>query len=97
MPLAARCTEIATIRAIEAARSDKLRGPPRAGRHGNGRTAMRRKRRRFGAIERTAIARTLGVSRVYARDLTRGKVPHPRHFAALAQLTGAEMPMLVGG
>jgi hypothetical protein len=109
VPLEGRGGEIAAVRAIEVARSDKLRG------HAEGRQAWERAHHdeaeaaalrrwyvakvapRLGSIERTTIARTLGVSRVYARELTRGKVPHPRHFAALAQLAGAEMPILVGG
>jgi hypothetical protein len=52
---------------------------------------------RLGAVARTEIARVIGVSRVYARDIARGKVPHPRHFEALAQLAGAEMPTLAAG
>jgi CRISPR associated protein Cas1 len=101
--------EIAAIRAIDTVRTTKLRGHMKGrqawerAHHDDAEAAALRRwyaakvAPRLGAIERTTIARTLGVSRVYARDLTRGKVPHPRHFAALAQLTGAEMPMLVGG
>jgi CRISPR-associated endonuclease Cas1 len=35
-----------------------------------------------------AIARDLLVSRGYATEIRRGKVPHPRHWQALAKLTG---------
>jgi len=40
--------------------------------------------------------RVIGVSRVYARDIARGKVPHPRHYVALAELAGVEMPFASG-
>jgi len=47
---------------------------------------------RLGAVARTEIVKAIGVSRVYARDIARGnKVPHPRHFVALAKLVGVEM------
>jgi CRISPR-associated endonuclease Cas1 len=35
-----------------------------------------------------ALARTLGVSRVYAARIRRGNRPHPRHWLALAKLVG---------
>jgi CRISPR-associated endonuclease Cas1 len=39
------------------------------------------------------VARALDISRVYARHIIRGeKMPHPRHFAALAKLAGAKAP-----
>lgn len=38
-----------------------------------------------------ALATTLGVSKSYARDIRDGKrIPHPRHWRALAQLAGVE-------
>jgi CRISPR-associated protein Cas1 len=36
-----------------------------------------------------AIARHLTVSRGYATEIQRGRVPHPRHWQALAKLSGA--------
>jgi hypothetical protein len=42
-------------------------------------------------VARTEIARAIGVSRVYARDIARGRLPHPRHYEALAKLAGIEM------
>jgi hypothetical protein len=102
VPLEERGAEVAAIRSIETARSEKLR------RHAVGRRAwdggssgddpaLRRWYvaevvPRLGAIARTQIVRAIGVSRVYARHISRGKVPHPRHFEALARLAGAEMP-----
>ena len=44
---------------------------------------------RRGAVARPEMARAIGVSRVYARALAGGKVPHPRHFAALAAMAGS--------
>jgi hypothetical protein len=39
------------------------------------------------------VARALDISRVYARGIVRGeKMPHPRHFAALARLVGVPSP-----
>jgi hypothetical protein len=39
------------------------------------------------------VARALDISRVYARGIVRGeKMPHPRHFAALAKLAGVPLP-----
>ena len=46
---------------------------------------------RLAEVARTEIARAIGVSRVYARNIARGKVPHPRHFEVLAELVGVEM------
>jgi hypothetical protein len=44
---------------------------------------------RLAAVPQTAIMQVLQVSRGYARDLARrGRVPHPRHFEALATLAG---------
>jgi hypothetical protein len=51
---------------------------------------------RLGAVARTEIARAIGVFRVYARQIFRGKVPHPRHFEALAELAGTEIPIRAG-
>lgn len=40
-------------------------------------------------VKRTAIASALEVSKLYATDIARGKrVPHPRHWARLAELAG---------
>jgi hypothetical protein len=98
-----RNAEIATIRVIEAARSDKLRGHAEGrqswdqAHHDETETAARRRwyvaevAPRLGTVERATIARALGVSRTYARNLTRGQVPHPRHFKALAALVGIRM------
>ena len=95
---------IAAVRAVEVARSEKLRA------HAAGRAAWDEVKpdaaadaalRRWYTAEvvpqlcgvaRTEIARTIGVSRVYARDLARGKVPHARHFEALAALVGVAAP-----
>ena len=98
VPLEERNAEFAAIRSVEAARSDKLR------RHAEGRLAWDASRTgdeeafrawytaevapRLREVARTEIARAIGVSRVYARELARGKVPHPRHFEALAALAG---------
>lgn len=39
------------------------------------------------------VARALDISRVYARHIIRGEqMPHPRHFAALAELAGVSVP-----
>lgn len=39
-------------------------------------------------LSTTAIARNLAVSRGYATEIRRGRVPHPRHWQTLAKLTG---------
>lgn len=95
---------IAAVRAVDVARSEKLRAHA-AGRaawdevkpEAAADAALRRWYAaevvpRLGGVARTEIARTIGVSRVYARDLARGKVPHARHFAALAALVGVAAP-----
>jgi hypothetical protein len=38
------------------------------------------------------IARALAVSHSYSLQIKHGRVPHPRHFAALAKLVGVEPP-----
>jgi hypothetical protein len=39
------------------------------------------------------VSRVLDISRVYARGIVRGeKIPHPRHFAALAKLAAVPFP-----
>jgi hypothetical protein len=102
VPLEGRGAEIAAIRSIETARSDKLR------RHAEGRLAWdsgstgdepalrqwyaAEVAPRLANVARTQIVKAIRVSRVYARHISQGKVPHPRHFGALAQLAGAEMP-----
>jgi hypothetical protein len=102
VPLEERGAEIAAIRAIETARSEKLRRHT-VGRRtwddgGSGDDAALRRwyasevARRLAEVPRTEIARAIGVSRVYARHISHGKVPHPRHFEALAQLTGLGCP-----
>jgi CRISPR-associated endonuclease Cas1 len=49
---------------------------------------------RLESVTRSAIARALGVSGVYAGDIRRGeRLPHPRHWQALAKLAG----LLPGG
>jgi hypothetical protein len=101
VPLEERSPEIAAVRAIEVARSDKLR------RHAEGRLAWDGSRAggeealrawytaevapKLSDVARTEIARAIGVSRVYARDIARGKVPHQRHFEALAALAWVEV------
>jgi hypothetical protein len=96
VPVEERSAEIAAIRSIETARSDKLRRHAVERRVWDGgssddEAALRRWYAaevvpRLGAVARTEIARAIGVSRVYARHISQGKVPHPRHFEALAAL-----------
>jgi hypothetical protein len=38
------------------------------------------------------IARALAVSKKYSRHIKQGRIPHPRHFAALARLIGVAAP-----
>jgi hypothetical protein len=96
---------IAAVRAVEEARSEKLRehaaGPAaRDGAKRDGATDAAALRGwyaaevapRLGTIARTETARTIAVSRVYARHIAGGKVPHPRHYAALAALAGVPVP-----
>jgi CRISPR-associated endonuclease Cas1 len=105
VPLEARSGEIAAIRAVETARVDRLRrhaegrrawvagsSGPSADEAGLRQWYAVEVAPRLGGVARTEIARAIGVSRVYARHIAGGKVPHPRHFEALAQLAGAEMP-----
>jgi len=48
---------------------------------------------RLTSMRTVDVARALDISRVYARHIIRGeKLPHPRHFAALATLAGVEAP-----
>jgi CRISPR-associated endonuclease Cas1 len=41
---------------------------------------------RLASTSGTVIARTLNVSRVYANHIRKGRLPHPRHWQALANL-----------
>jgi hypothetical protein len=103
VPLEGRSIEIAGICAIETARSDKLRRiaterqawgeahKDEAEAEASRRWYIAEVVPRLAEVPRTQILRAIGVSRVYARDIARGKVPHPRHFAALARLAGIEM------
>jgi CRISPR-associated endonuclease Cas1 len=48
---------------------------------------------RLTGLRTIDVARVLDISRVYARGIVRGeKIPHPRHFAALAKLAGVPFP-----
>ena len=48
---------------------------------------------RLTGLRTIDVARALDISRVYARGIVRGeKIPHPRHFAALAKLAGVPFP-----
>ena len=48
---------------------------------------------RLSGLRTIDVARALDISRVYARGIVRGeKIPHPRHFAALAKLAGVPFP-----
>ena len=48
---------------------------------------------RLAGLRTIDVARALDISRVYARGIVRGeKMPHPRHFAALANLAGVTFP-----
>jgi hypothetical protein len=50
---------------------------------------------RLSGLRTIDVTRALDISRVYARKIVRGEqIPHPRHFAALAQLVGVEAPLL---
>jgi len=40
------------------------------------------------SISGSQIAKSLGVSRVYANQIRKGRMPHPRHWQALAQMSG---------
>jgi CRISPR-associated endonuclease Cas1 len=42
----------------------------------------------LATVAKSRIGSTLGVSEPYSSDIWRGKVPHPRHWRALAQLVG---------
>lgn len=52
---------------------------------------------RLAAISGSAIAKVLNVSRVYANEIRKGRVPHPRHWKALAVLTGRTGGFLAHG
>lgn len=47
---------------------------------------------RLTGLQPRDLVRVIEVSRVYARQVIAGKVPHPRHFSALAELVGAKVP-----
>jgi CRISPR-associated endonuclease Cas1 len=94
-------TEIAALRAADRERSATARRRAierhqwdRARKSGGDEAAATLRRRyiaevqpRLAAVPQTAIMQALQVSRGYARDLARrGRVPHPRHFEALAKL-----------
>jgi hypothetical protein len=52
---------------------------------------------RLAGLRTIDVARALDISRVYARGIVRGeKMPHPRHFAALATLAGVHNPRNTG-
>jgi len=43
-------------------------------------------------VKTSVVAKVLGVSDTYVSDVRRGKrVPHPRHWLALAELAGVKM------
>lgn len=42
----------------------------------------------LAGIAKSRIGSTLGVSEPYSSDIWSGKIPHPRHWQALAQLAG---------
>jgi hypothetical protein len=46
----------------------------------------------LASVRPVDIARTLAVSKSYSIHLKQGRVPHPRHFAALAMLAGVPLP-----
>lgn len=55
-------------------------------------------RPRLSPLRTIDVARTLDISRVYARKIVRGEqMPHPRHFAALAALAGIDPPDTLTG
>jgi CRISPR-associated endonuclease Cas1 len=43
----------------------------------------------LAAVSASEIARTLNVSRSYANNLRKGRLPHPRHWKLLVELTGS--------
>ncbi len=105
IPIAAeQGSEIAALRTLARARADKRRGDAEKriawdNRSRPGDSAALRAW--YGAevaprlavtASRKEVAAALGVSPEYARDLRRGRVPHPRHFAALARLAGVPFP-----
>jgi CRISPR-associated endonuclease Cas1 len=47
---------------------------------------------RLASIRQIDIAHTLAVSRSYSARIKRGRMPHPRHFVALAELAKIEVP-----
>jgi hypothetical protein len=50
-------------------------------------------RPRLAGVPVPDAANALGISPAYARSILRyGRMPHPRHFAALARLVGIEPP-----
>ena len=42
----------------------------------------------LASLSGTAIAKALNVSRAYANEIRKGRLPHPRHWKALAVLSG---------
>jgi hypothetical protein len=47
---------------------------------------------RLTSLRPADIARALAVSQSYSLSIRHGRIPHPRHFAALAQLAGVKPP-----
>lgn len=47
---------------------------------------------RIAGLQPRDIVRAIDVSRVYARSIIRGQIPHPRHYPSLAELVGLEYP-----
>jgi hypothetical protein len=47
---------------------------------------------RLKGLQPKDVVRAIDVSRVYARQVIAGQVPHPRHFATLAKLVGVPAP-----
>jgi CRISPR-associated endonuclease Cas1 len=93
----------AKLRRVSAARRawDVTHKPVGAGEGRQAETAAREQLRRWyaaevqprlSAFQPKDVVRALDVSRVYARQVIRGQVPHPRHFVALAKLAGVLAP-----
>jgi hypothetical protein len=92
----------AKLRRVSAARRawDNTHKPVGAGEGRQAETAAREQLRRWYAAEVQPrltglqpkdIVRAIDVSRVYARQVIAGQVPHARHFAALAKLAGVSV------
>lgn len=43
------------------------------------------------ALPSSVVVKALGVSRAYANEIRKGRLPHPRHWLALAGLFGNMM------